>query len=420
LRHVVARACGRRSFSLRFQLWVVTRRTRMTQTRVFSIVFSRRFCLLASALVAGWVLVPEAALADVAGATSAQPKAPAAPSPAASPPAAKPSPVAAPSAAPPAAPPAASPPPGGPVPTMPPAGAAAAAPTEEQKAAAQAALQQGETAYKAGDYASAVTHFQESNRLVPSAAAQLWLGMSLDLRGDAPLAIEAFETLFANPAHSSLPEDQLAPARTRLAALKSIPATFTLAVHPADAVLVVDGVPQPGTSPFVMKLSEGAHTFSLQKEGYDTVERSLTVKAADTLEDSLSLTASVAAPAPVVAEAPPPTAPAAEPASKLPAYITLGVAGASAVVGTIFGIQALGAESDFKSDPTASNADSVERNALIADMAFGVAFTLGITGVVLLTSDEPAETAKAPRRSNFAIAPYATPSGAGGAARLQF
>ena len=40
-------------------------------------------------------------------------------------------------------------------------------------------------------------------------------------------------------------------------------------------------------------------------------------------------------------------------------------------------------------------ADDTERNALIADMAFGVAITLGVTGVVLLTSDDSAAAASA-------------------------
>src|SRR6185295_15511769 len=72
--------------------------------------------------------------------------------------------------------------------------------------------------------------------------------------------------------------------------------------------------------------------------------------------------------------------------SKLPAYITLGVGVVGAGIGTVFGIQALSAKSDFDSNPTSDNADKAERNALIADMSFGVALTLGITGIVLLTA----------------------------------
>ena len=81
----------------------------------------------------------------------------------------------------------------------------------------------------------------------------------------------------------------------------------------------------------------------------------------------------------------------------MPAYVTLGIAAGGAVVGTIFGVKALSAKSDFDNNPTTEHADDTERNALIADMAFGVALTLGVTGIVLLTSgddDAPAKAAK--------------------------
>ncbi|MFO0571126.1 MAG: hypothetical protein U0263_36170 [Polyangiaceae bacterium] len=135
-----------------------------------------------------------------------------------------------------------------------------------------------------------------------------------------------------------------------------------------------------------------------------------------------------AVPPPAEPASPPPAEPAqpAEPRSKVPAYVTLGIAGAGALVGTWFGIQALGAKKDFNDDPTTDNADKVERNALIADMAFGVAITLGVTGVVLLTSSDAPEASKekASRRkapgAAFRVAPFMSPTGGGAAARLTF
>lgn len=398
----------------------------MMQTRVIFVVFSR----LAAALALFVALsLPGSAYAEPA--PPAKTAAPA-PKPATAAPPANPTPATAPTpkagassqpqtqatagadaATPPVAPPApgAQPPP--------------APPTEEQKAQAKTALEAGQAAYQAGDYATAVAHFQQSNALAPSPEAQFWLAMSLDLSGNPALAIQAFEALLADPAHTQLPESQVSAAQSRLSVLKQIPATFTLTVTPADAELLIDGVPQPGASPFSLKVPAGSHTMTIQREGYEPFEAGFTVKAAESLEDTIALTElpppPKAAPVPLAEEPPPPPPP-----SKVPAYITLGVAGASAVVGTIFGIQALSAQSEFDDTPTAANADSVERNALIADMAFGVALTLGITGVVLLTSDDPGETAKAVPtkklrpRTELAVAPYASPTGAGAAARLSF
>ena len=65
----------------------------------------------------------------------------------------------------------------------------------------------------------------------------------------------------------------------------------------------------------------------------------------------------------------------------------------------------------------------MERNALIADMAFGVAVTLGITGIVLLTtSDEEATQQQAARleKPKWQLSPYVSPTGGGAAARVTF
>ena len=101
------------------------------------------------------------------------------------------------------------------------------------------------------------------------------------------------------------------------------------------------------------------------------------------------------------------------------AYITLGIAAGGVAVGTIFGLKALSAKSDYDSDPTESLADAVERDALISDMAFAAAITLGITGIVLLTGDEtPEEDSK--KMHGLLVTPYATPHGGGAAAFVNF
>jgi hypothetical protein len=293
------------------------------------------------------------------------------------------------------------------------------------KAAADAAIVEGEAAYKTGDYEAAVTHFQRASALVPSATAQYWLASSLDLKGDPRGAILGFQALLENPDFTSLPPEQQDAARNRLNALEQLPATISLTVQPPDVQLLVDGVPQPGTSPFAVKIAPGKHSIRVQRDGYEPLETELEVGPAESLEDTVELV-KIAAPAPPVEATPVATpAPPAEPRSKVPAYITLGIAGAGAIVGTIFGIKALGAKNDFDKKPTGSAADDTERNALIADMAFGVAITLGVTGVVLLTSDDSAAPAsgrldKLPQKAKLVVAPYASPEGGGAAAQWTF
>ena len=97
------------------------------------------------------------------------------------------------------------------------------------------------------------------------------------------------------------------------------------------------------------------------------------------------------------------------------------------MVGAIFGIKALDDKNTFEDGPTTSRADDVERNSLIADMALGVTLTLGITGLVLLLSDNPpADTASAPQnrlrreKAGLRLAPFVSPRAAGAAATLEF
>jgi hypothetical protein len=103
-------------------------------------------------------------------------------------------------------------------------------------------------------------------------------------------------------------------------------------------------------------------------------------------------------------------------------------------VGVVFGVLALNDKSTFDKTPTSSTADSGENHALICDMAFGVAVTLGVTSAVLfLTSDEaPAKAAGLPNRTvkiaaqkkqgplQFTAAPFVTPHGGGAGALLRF
>jgi hypothetical protein len=181
-----------------------------------------------------------------------------------------------------------------------------------------------------------------------------------------------------------------------------------------------------------LSIPPGKHKISASADGYETATQELDVGFGETRDVTIVLTKSSAPPpvaavppstAPTTTAAPPPTQPdkPSEPPSKVPAYVTLGLAGVGVVVGTIFGIQALGAKSDFEAEPTTDNADTADRNALIADMSFAVALTFGVTGTVLLLSSGKSEDkpATASVRKSF-VAPYVSPKGGGAAARFQF
>jgi hypothetical protein len=300
--------------------------------------------------------------------------------------------------------------------------AAPAPPSKETKAAARAAYGAGEAAYQSGDFATAHEKFSEANSLIPNIHAQYWVAMSLAGMGKTAEAYEALSTALDDPGASRLGAEKITAGQDKLAELEKVPAAVAVTSEPPGATIELDGNAS-GTTPGSVEMPRGKHTLKLSMEGYDPITVDLDVKPGEQSSQELTLqqAAPPPEPEPEPEAAPAPAAPP-EPRSKLPAYITLGVAGASAIVGTIFGLKALSSASDFKDNPTTATADDAERSALISDMAFGVTLTLGITGIVLLTADDESELSSkhSEPKTRLQVAPYAGPKGGGASARLTF
>lgn len=306
---------------------------------------------------------------------------------------------------------------------------AEAAPTEEERREqARLSFEEGQRAFEAQDYARAYEQFEAAHDRVPSPHAEYWMAASLDLQGGREAeAARAYKTFLSHPGASHVGDDKVTEARQRLDELKGkLPARVTFVTEPSGAQIAVDSVLQKGTTPLTVDLTPGTHRIEATLPGRQRAETELQVQGGDELQQRLLLPeeAPAAPPAAPAPETPPP--PAAEPAerSMLPAYITLGLAGAGLATGAVFGAMALSDRGDFNDNPTTAAADRVERNALIADMAFGVAITLGITGIVLLTSsdEEVPQAAKTKRKATptLAVAPVITPRLGGAAAQLTF
>jgi hypothetical protein len=298
-------------------------------------------------------------------------------------------------------------------------------PSKAERAKARAAFEKGEEKFKSGDFPAAVEAFREANEIIPAAQAWYKIAVSLDKQGKVAEARDAYLSFLDFPPPEKM-ADQKAEVEARMLALSK--GTIKLTTEPAGATVTIDGEPAKGPAPLALMVKPGKHKIDVSAPAYEPSTREVEVGAGATLEVTIPLAATPPPPppppvvsAPPVASAPPPAAPVKEqpPPSKVPAYVTLGLGGVGAVVGTIFGLQALSAKSDFKSKPTTDNADRAERNALIADMAFGVAVTLGITGTVLLLAggDKPAEPAKA---GQLRLSPVITPQTQGAAAFIRF
>ena len=288
---------------------------------------------------------------------------------------------------------------------------------------------EGETKVAAGDYEGAYAAYKAANEAVPASQALFKMAVSLeklDKAGEALTTYQAF--LGSNPPPAM--EPKVAEAQARVAELKKkIPVIVKVTSDPAGASVYVDGVVQMGTTPMEVKAPPGKHKVRVTSPGYDPFEKEIEVEAGATPTIDAMLQKNIPGaeappppppPAPVVSKPPDPLPP--EKRSNVAAYVVLGVAGAGAVVGSIFGVKALQEKKEFDDgEKTTAKADSVEKNALIADMALGAALTLGVTGTVLLLTNTGGGSAevKAPRAA-FEFAPVLTPQRAGAFATVRF
>lgn len=305
----------------------------------------------------------------------------------------------------------------------------------QKKAEAKRLFGEANAAYDRGEFDKAYQMFHDADNLVPGAVPKYRAAEALDKAGKVQGAISAYEEFLASNPPADKNQERIDTAKKRIEALKATPAQVQVTISPADvagATILVDGAQQTGTS---FKVPPGKHVITVRAAGYEdaTIEETFAFAEEKQIPVELKKGAAGAAAPPPVPVTPPPTTtqPPEEQSdggtSKVPAYITLGLAGAGFVVGTIFGVMALSSNSDYEDNPTQDAFDSTERNALIADMAFGASIAFGVTGVVLLlTADDGEETTAAKvlpskrARSGDFVAPYVTPNGAGAAARVSF
>jgi hypothetical protein len=263
---------------------------------------------------------------------------------------------------------------------------------------------------------------------LPAIQAKYWRAMSLDQLRNVPAALAAFELVLANPDKAQLGPEKLANAEARQRALAATPADLVLTTTPPGARVNVSGVDLRAPTPITLKLAPGRHVVRVTLDGYEPQQFELNVTPGAKITPTLTLVPS-SNPA-TTGSMPIPALPMGDtavaisaPRNIVPGIVTLGIAGASAIVGTIFGIKALADKQDFNDSPSTNKADDTERNALIADMAFGVTLTLGITGTVLLLAhdavpDQPQVGVLSPQL--LQVAPYVAKTGAGAAAKLIF
>jgi hypothetical protein len=271
---------------------------------------------------------------------------------------------------------------------------APAATPKPDLAAAKRHYADGEKKFKAGDFAGALTDFRAANEIKSAPQAERYLGLCEDSLSHPMEAVVWYEKFLTHvPEKMAMQGDEV---RKRVNELKAFPGKVHIESNPPGAAIVIDGKPQPAQTPTDVELTPGPHTIKFTEPGRVATEKQIDVSFASTQGVMADLDPEPPPPTPPPQETVP--VPASLPASppppqtrsKVPAFVTGGLAVAAAGVGTIFGVLALNDKRDFDANPTTTTADNGDTHALIADMAFGVALTFGVTSAVLfLTKDEP-------------------------------
>jgi hypothetical protein len=299
---------------------------------------------------------------------------------------------------------------------------------DPKRAEARKAYGEAESKFQSGDFEAALAGYKTANDALPAPMTLYKMAICLDKLDKAADAIAAYGAFLGSNPPASM-EAKVTEAQGRVADLKKkTPVVVKVKSDPPGASVSLDGVAQMGVTPLDVKTTPGHHKVHLTSPGYEAVDKELDVEAGAEATVDANLPKSIP-----IAEAPPPPPPP-KPAEKPPepaperrsntaAYVVLAVAGAGAIVGGIFGVKALQEKSDFDNgEKNTDKADSVEKNALIADMALGAAITLGVTGtVLLLTNSGGSDKAARPSTpSAFQLSPSFTPHQAGAFATVRF
>jgi len=281
---------------------------------------------------------------------------------------------------------------------------AAPALSKAQIASAKKHYADGDKKYKVGDYAGAETEFKAANDIKGAPQTERYIGMCEDALGHFTVAVDWYDKFLAHvPDKMATQGDEI---KKREGEIRALPGKVHIDSNPPGATITIDDKPQQAPTPTDVDLPPGSHVVKLSATGRLPTQKTIDVAFASAQTVSADLdaqpTPALVPPPPVpAAEPPPPSAapppPPAEPRSKVPAYVTGGLAIVAAGVGTVFGVMTLSDKSDYDKNPTSSKADDGDTHALICDMSFGVALTFGVTSAVLfLTKDEPPPaTAKA-------------------------
>ncbi len=311
------------------------------------------------------------------------------------------------------------------------------------KKAAGAHFKKGKELFEKKNYKEAKEEFMKAEEILPAPQAELFIGKCAEENGEFADAASWYQKAIDS---GKLKDADQTDAKGRLDGLKKKPAKVKITSDPTGGTITVDGKAIADKTPAEIELTPGSHKISVKAEGKKENTQDVDVAPFT----GAAVVAKLEAAGPVEAaddpfktkppETKPPetaTGPTAPPSSgdtgtgkrdMTWVYVTGGAAVVALGVGTFFGLAAMSDKKDFDDKPTRDTRDKGTRDALIADMGFGIGLTLGVTAAVLYFTSpaKEASAAKKPAPTKMAFAPFIGaptahgPSVAGAAAMFNF
>jgi tetratricopeptide (TPR) repeat protein len=304
------------------------------------------------------------------------------------------------------------------------AAAADAATDARARRAARSKLVEGVTLLRQGDYAAALSRFEEAQALVPSPKIEYDLGLAYLGLGRSADALESFDRFLAEAPDA--PADKRAKARHHTEALRGHLARVNVAADASGVDVIVDGQSR-GTTPLArpLYLEPGHHELAFVRPGSGGTDlRQIEASPGQQIEVALRAPALEPAPPPTLVRAPPVNlAPPPPPRDRRRAWaIGTSAAGVALLAaGLTFGLLAkhesdsLGAESRDHShppfDPSQESRGNTYQTLEYVGLAAGAAAIAAGSYLFVSSRHHTAETA---------VRPVVAPSFAGGAVEVSF
>lgn len=257
---------------------------------------------------------------------------------------------------------------------QPPPATPAATPSEATVNDARRAYNEGTEHFNAGRYTEALTAFERAYTLRANPVVLKPIIECHERLGQVPEAIASIERYLRDA--PSAPDH--AAMETRLHALQQRPARVHVTSEPGTATLVLDGRRIEQRTPTDLEVAPGHHHVVLELEGYTTTGLDFDVGPGVSHSVGVSLASNSSTTTTPIT--PPPAQPSRGTSPAV--WVAVGVAGAAALTGTVFGVLALSDANSYDRQPTRDLYDTGRRNAVIADVAFATAIVSAGVAVV--------------------------------------